>query len=295
VVEKKTGFQLLAHTVMIALSLFCIIPIVLLVISSVTPEEQLLKSGYTFVPSRFDFTAYRYILTDSSSVLRGYEISVFVTVVGTAANLLFTLLFAYPLSQRDLPGKSVFSFFIFFTMLFGGGLVPTYIMWTQVFHIKNTIWALIVPGLLFSPFNVIMMRTYFSNNVAIAVIESARIEGAHEVQILAQIVVPMSLPVIATVMTLVCLAYWNDWMNGLYYINDDRLFSIQVLLNRMLSDVQFLKSSVSAGVGSKLAGSLPSKALKMAVATLGILPMSVAFPFFQRYFRSGITVGAVKG
>jgi putative aldouronate transport system permease protein len=294
-VDRNPGFQILAHIVMAALSLFCILPIILLIISSITPEQQLVKSGYTFIPSSIDWTAYRYILTDSTAVMRGYEISVFVTLTGMTANLLMTILFAYPLSRKDLPGRTFFSFFLFFTMLFGGGLVPTYIMWTQVFHIKNTLWALIVPGLLLSPFNVIMIRTYFTNNVAEAVIESARIEGARELRILSTIVLPMSLPVVATVMTLVCLAYWNDWMNGLYYINDDRLFSIQVLLNRMLSDVQFLKSSISTGVGSKLSGTMPSKALKMAVAVLGILPMMVAFPFFQRYFKTGITVGAVKG
>jgi putative aldouronate transport system permease protein len=180
-------------------------------------------------------------------------------------------------------------------MLFGGGLVPSYIMWTQIFHIKNTLWAYIFPSYLLSPFFVIMMRTYFTSNIPISVIESARIEGASEIRILRKVVLPMSLPILATIGLFVGLGYWNDWTNGLYYINDDRQFSIQVLLNRMLMDVQFLQSSAAIGVTSKLVANLPSTAIKMAVATLGILPILLAYPFFQRYFVKGITIGAVKG
>ena len=228
--------------------------------------------------------------------MRGYILSAIVTVVGTVLNLTLTTLFAYPLSRRDLPGRGVLAFFLFFTMLFNGGLVPSYIMWTQMFHIKNTIAALLFPNLMMGAFYVIMMRTYFTTNIPDAVIEAARIDGAGELRILLRVVMPMSVPIIVTLALLVGLGYWNDWLNGLYYINEDRLYSIQVLLNKMLMDVQFLMSNTSAA--QSLQGqdfTLPSTGIKMAVAVMGALPVLVIYPFFQKYFVKGIIIGAVKG
>jgi putative aldouronate transport system permease protein len=167
-------------------------------------------------------------------------------------------------------------------------------MWTQAFHIKNTLWALILPNLMMNAFNAIMMRTYFTTTIPEAVIEAAKADGAGEFRLLWQIVLPMSLPIISTLALLVGLAYWNDWINGLYYINQDKYFSVQVLLNKMLLDTQFLKSSA----GSRLnidTRQMPSTAIKMAVAVLGALPVLVAYPFFQKFFVKGIAIGAVKG
>ncbi len=294
-VERSKGFVIFAHGVMILLALFCLIPLCLLVVSSITEESSLIKNGYTFIPSRLSFLAYQYLLSDSASVLRAYLITVFVTLSGMACHVMLVLLLAYPLSRKELPGRNLFAFIIFFTMLFGGGLVPTYIMWTQIFHVKNTVWALILPGLLLSPFNVIMVRTYFTSNIPDSVIEAARIDGAGETKTLMQVVLPMSLPILATISLLVALAYWNDWMNGFYYVNDERLFSIQVLLNKMLMDVQYLQSTTISGAGNAIMAQLPSTGLKMAVAVLGAAPMLILFPFFMKYFVKGITVGAVKG
>jgi len=294
-VDHNKKFQAVLHIVMVLLSLFCLIPIILLISSSLTDEEVLIRNGYTMIPRKVSLLAYKYLLMDSVAVLRGYGITIFVTAAGTLMNVLITLGLAYPLSRKDLPGRNILAFVIFFTTLFGGGLVPTYIMWTQVFQIKNTIWALILPGLLLSPFNVIMTRTYFQSNIPEEVVEAARIDGASELTTLVKVVMPMSLPIVATIGLLASLAYWNDWMNGLYYINDDRYFSIQILLNKMLMDVQYLQSTTISGAGSALAASLPSTGLKMAVAVLGALPMLLIYPFFQKYFVKGITIGAVKG
>lgn len=294
-VDHSKRFQVILHVILTMLALFCLIPLFLLISSSITQESVLLKEGYRILPGKVDFLAYKYLLMDSKSVLRGYGITVFVTALGTIMNVLITIGLSYPLSRRDLPARNILSFFIFFTTLFGGGLVPTYIMWTQAFHIKNTIWALILPGLLLSPFNVIMARTYFQSNIPDEVVEAARIDGAGELTTLVRVVMPMALPIVATIGLLVSLAYWNDWMNGLYYINDDRYFSIQVLLNKMLMDVQYLQSTTVSNAGSSMAASLPATGLKMAVAVLGALPMLVIYPFFQRFFVKGITVGAVKG
>lgn len=295
-VERGKAFQIVANIIMILLTLICIIPFILLIVSSITSEKALLNGGYTFFPKELSFDAYKFLLIDSTDIVRGYGISALVTVVGTVANLTLTTLFAYPLSRKDMPGRKFFSFFVFFTMLFNGGLVPSYIMWTQTFHIKDTLWALIVPGLMMGAFYVIMMRTYFNTNIPDAVIEAARIDGAGEFRILVKVVLPMSIPIIATLALLVGLGYWNDWLNGLYYINQDSLFSIQVLLNKMLMDVQYLMTNAQQGNNSLLQDiQLPATGIKMAVAVMGALPILVVYPFFQRYFVKGIVIGAVKG
>lgn len=295
-VDKGKTFQVAANLIMIVLTLFCLLPFLLLIISSITQENALVRNGYSFFPEQIDFTAYKYLLVDSTSIVRGYILSAFVTVTGTVANLAVTTLFAYPLSRRDLPGRAFISFFLFFTMLFNGGLVPSYIMWTQTFHIKNTIAALLFPNLMMGAFYVIMMRTYFTTNIPEAVIEAARIDGAGELTILVRVVLPMSVPIIVTLALLVGLGYWNDWLNGLYYINEDRLYSIQVLLNKMLMDVQFLMSNTNAAQSLQNQDiALPSTGIKMAVAVMGALPVLVIYPFFQKYFVKGIVIGAVKG
>lgn len=293
-VERKKGFQITANILMIILAAACIIPFILLVMSSITDESSLLKNGYSFFPAKFSLDAYKTLLVDSRSVVRGYIISIFVTVVGTFANLALTTLFAYPLSRKDLPKKGFFAFVIFFTMLFNGGLVPSYMMWTGVFHIKNTLAALIVPNLMMGAFYVIMMRTYFTTNIPDAVLEAARIDGAGEFKILLRVVLPMSKPIIATLALLVGLNYWNDWLNGLYYINNDQYYSIQVLLNKMLLDVQYLMSGAAGGALTQNI-TLPATGIKMAVAVMGVFPVLVIYPFFQKYFVKGIVIGAVKG
>ena len=296
-VDRSKTFQIIANAVMILLVLFCLVPFALLIVSSITKETSLVKYGYSFIPREIDLAAYKYLLVDSTDIIRGYGISALVTVVGTICNQTITTLFAFPLSRKDLPARNALAFFLFFTMLFNGGLVPSYIMWTQPSHIKNTLAALLFPSLMMNAFYVIMMRTYFTTNIPDAVIEAARIDGAGELRILSQVVMPMSIPIIATLALLAGLAYWNDWLNGLYYISDDRLFSIQVLLNRMLLDVQFLMSNSDAAKSLQQNEEfvLPSTGIRMAVAVMGALPILVVYPFFQKYFVKGIVIGAVKG
>ena len=294
-VSNGKGFRRAAHVVMILLCVFCLFPFVLLISSSITDEMTLIREGYSVIPKVVSFDAYKYLFVSSKAIARGYKITVFVTVIGTLVNLTFTTLLAYPLSRKDLPHRSFFSFFVFFTMLFNGGVVPSYMMWTQFFHIKNTYAALIVPNLMMGAFYVIMMRTNFSSNIPDAVIEAARIDGAGEWRILSQIVLPMSLPIIATLTLLVGLHYWNDWVNGLYYISKYKYYSIQVLLNRMLRDVQYLMSSSGAAGMDSMDSAIPATGIKMAVAVVGALPELAVYPFFQKYFVKGITIGAVKG
>lgn len=293
-VDNNKVFRIFTHVIMISLCIFSVFPLLILISSSITSETTLIREGYSIFPKDITWSAYKYLLTSSNDIIRGYIITICVTVIGTSINLIITTLFAYPLSRRNLRHRNLFSFIVFFTMLFNGGIVPSYIMWSRYFHISNTYLALILPNLLMSAFYVIMMRTYFQSNIPEAVLEASRIDGAGEWTTLLKVVLPMSKPIIATMVLLVGLHYWNDWTNGLYYINKDKYYSIQVLLNRMLQDVQFLMSS-SSGESSELAKDIPSVSLKMAVAVMGVLPVLCIYPFFQKYFVKGIVVGAVKG
>ncbi len=294
-IQKDKGFQIFANALMIFLVICVLAPFFLMLMSSLTDEQSLIANGYSFFPKKFSLYAYRYLLVQSGSVGRGYFISVMITVIGTLANLFCTILYAYPLSRKNLPGRTFFAFYLFFTMLFSGGLVPAYLMWTQTFHIRNTWIALLVPGLLMSSFNVIMMRTYFTTNIPDEVIEAARIDGASEFKIVYKVVFPMAVPITATIALLVGLAYWNDWMNGLYYINDDKMYSIQVLLMKIQRNLDQLRQQAQNGSGNVNLAELPSTSVRMALTVLGILPVMIIYPFLQRYFVKGITIGAVKG
>lgn len=294
-VETKKGFQIGANIAMILLVICCLFPFALLVMSSITEETTLIREGYSLLPSKFSLESYAYLFRNSTKILTAYGITVLVTIIGTVSGLLMTIMMAYPLSRKELIGRNGMAFFVFFTMLFNGGLVPTYIMYTRYINVKNSLWALIVPALLVNAFYVIMMRTYFNTNIPDAVIEAAKIDGAGEFRILFTIVLPMSLPMVATMALLIGLSYWNDWKNGLYYIQDKGLYSIQVLLNDMLRDVQALKSGMDSAAAAEISQNMPSVGIKMAIAVIGVLPIMIIYPFFQKYFVKGITIGAVKG
>lgn len=292
--NNKIG-QTIMHLVCILLCIICLAPFVLLIVSSFTEEAALVQNGYSFFPKKWSLESYSYIARKGATIFRAYGITIFVTLVGTTTSLLMTVLFAYPLSRKELPGRLGLSFFVFFTMLFNGGLIPTYLMYTGTFHIKNTIFALLVPGLLMNAFYVIMMRSFFTANIPDSLVEAARIDGAGEYQILFKIVMPLSLPMLATLALMVGLGYWNDWLNGLYYLTDPSLFSIQNVLNKMVSDVQFLQTNASTLTSSMDTSKLPSVGIRMAIAVIGAIPVLCVYPFFQRYFVKGIVVGGVKG
>jgi putative aldouronate transport system permease protein len=202
---------------------------------------------------------------------------------------------AYPLSRKDFQLRGVFTFLVFFSLLFNGGVVPSYIMWTRLFSLKNSIWALIIPTYLMNGFNVLLVKNYFERNIPRDLIEAAQIDGANELNIFTNIMMPLSTPVIATVGMFTGLAYWNDWINGLYYINDPSLYGVQQLLIRILSNIAFLRSSAAASVVGNIVISLPGDSIRMALAVIGILPILIIFPLLQKYFIRGVVIGAVKG
>ena len=288
-------FQVIIHICLVLLAACVIIPVWVLVSGSITGEQELILKGYSFFPKSLSADAYKYLFYKASEILRAYGITVLITVVGTSASLLITPLLAYPLSRKDFRARNVFAFLVFFTMLFNGGIVPSYIMWTQIFHMKNTISALILPGLLMNGFHVILMKNYFAQNIPVELIEAAKMDGAGEFRIFYKMVLPLSLPIMATVGLFVGIGYWNDWTNGLYYITNPSLYSLQNLLNRILQDVQFLSSSTLTQAAGTVNTQMPSVSIRMAISVVGILPIMVLYPFFQKYFVKGIAIGAVKG
>lgn len=292
--NKQEPMQYISNIILIFLSLSCLLPFLLLVISSFTEEKTLIYYGYKFFPKKVSLDAYKYLLEHSSVIGRGYAITALITIVGTTISLIITSMLAYPLSRKDTPLRNPLSFVVYFTMLFNGGLVPTYIMYTRYFGIKNTLWGLLVPSLLMNGFNVIITRTYFKTNIPDAVIESAVVDGAGQFMTFRKIVIPLSFPIMATIGLFAGLAYWNDWYNGLIYLTNAKLFSIQNILNRIMTDLQFL-SNTNFGTTTGQVASLPETAVRMAIATVGMVPILIAYPFFQKYFVKGITIGAVKG
>ncbi|WP_099521133.1 carbohydrate ABC transporter permease [Paenibacillus sp. BIHB 4019] len=286
--------QFAVHLVFILTAVACLFPFLLLLVSSFTQEQSLVRDGYSLFPSQLSLDAYQYLWKQSASIGRSYGITILITVVGTAVGLLISSLLAYPLSRKDLPFKGFLSFAVFFTLLFNGGLVPTYLIYTEIFNIKDTLWALIIPLLLTNGFYILLIRTFFSNSIPVAIIESAYIDGASEFKIFYQIVMPLSLPILATIGLMLGIGYWNDWFNGLIYITDDKLYSLQNLLNRMLQNIQFLQQ-MNLGGRQNSAGALPMNTVRMAMAVIGIVPIILAYPFFQKFFVKGLTIGAVKG
>ena len=290
--NRKKIYQVVICIILMLVTLCMVLPIVLLFMSSITDENTLIINGYSFFPEKFSLDAYRYILSNSKTIFRAYGITILVTLVGTVANIALTSLMAYPLSLRYFPGKRVVSFLVLFTMLFNGGLVPTYIMWTTMFHIKNTIWAYILPNYLLSAFNIILVRTYFQTSIPSALYEASMIDGAGHFTVFSRIVLPLGKPILVTVGLFSGLTYWNDWINGLYYITDSKMLSIQSLLNKMTTDIQALAANSSAS-GAML--QIPQVGIRMAIAFVAILPILIVYPFLQKYFAKGIALGAVKG
>jgi putative aldouronate transport system permease protein len=284
-----------SYIVLIMFSAACIIPFILLISASLTDQNSIVANGYSFFPEKFSTAAYDYLYERGADIARAYGVTVFVTVVGTTIGVTITTLLAYPLSRSVTPHRNLIMFIIFFTMLFNGGLVPSYLVFTQLFHIKNTIWALIVPGLLTNGFFVLLMRTFFQTTIPPALIESAQLDGASEYRTLWSVVLPLSTPILATIGLFLTIMYWNDWQLGMIYITNPHYYSIQNLLNRIMQDSDFINSNMSSSNASQALEQMPTDSVKMAIAVIGVLPILVAYPFFQKYFIKGIMIGAVKG
>ncbi len=293
--KVKKRNSLIASIILTIATISCILPFLLLIIGSFTDNNLIINEGYSFFPKKWSVAAYEYLGKDFSSMVNAYLVTIFTTAFGTALGLIISSMLAYGLSNNRLKGSRTLNFLVLFTLLFNGGLVPTYLMYTQLFHIKNTVWAQIFPTLLVNGFYVMLLRSYFRTNIPQEMYEAARIDGASEARVFFKICLPLSLPILATIGLMQGLSYWNSWVNGLYYLTDTKFYNIQNILNRLLLDIRYLQSGFFGDMASELLANMPTDSVIMAIAVIGVVPILFIYPFFQKYYIKGITLGGVKG
>ncbi|RXZ79875.1 carbohydrate ABC transporter permease [Paenibacillaceae bacterium] len=276
------------HILLIVLAVLCLFPFYYVVVVSVSPESEVIRKGIIWFPERFTLTAYKEMFS-GQGLIQAYKVTVFRTIVGTTLNLLLTFMTAYPLSKKMLPGRPGLTFYIVFTLLFNGGLIPTYLV-VQGLGLLNTVWALIIPGLI-GAFNVIIMKSFFEQ-LPPEIEESAKVDGAGDLQTMAKIVFPLTLPVMATVGLFYAVFHWNSYFDGVMYLNNPELNPLQVVLRNILLSVQMQNSEASQYAENSM---VSTHAVKMAAVVLTTLPILAVYPFIQKYFTQGVTLGAVKG
>ena len=288
---SSIAFYIICYTVVILVALVCLIPFLLLISGSFTSEQWIRFNGFSLWPGEFSTEAYKIIFKTPQRILRAYGVSILITVVGTFLGLLVTTLTAYVISRKDFKYRNVLSFFFYFTTLFNGGMVSTYIFYIRYLHLQDSLWALILPGM-FNVFYLLIMRT-FVNNIPFALIESAKLDGAGEWRIFFQIIVPLLKSGLATIGLFLALGYWNDWYNAMLYMQTEAKYPLQYMLYAIQQQTQAL-ASIASQAGIQVAN-LPSNSLKLAMAVVATGPIVIVYPFVQRYFIAGITIGSVKG
>lgn len=292
--KSKTRNQLLLNVIFIVLAAIFIYPFLLLVSVSLSSEADIVNNGYKLIPEHFSLDAYKYLFKTGHQIVQSYKVTIFTSVVGTILSILLQAMIAFAISRKNLKGRKQLSFFLYFTMLFSGGMVASYIFITQVYHLGNSIWVYILPGLV-SPWNIFMMRTSFQA-LPEEIIESIKIDGGSMYTAFFKFALPLSKPVIAALAFTTFLGKWNDWNTALLYINDDNLISLQYLLQRILQNIDLIKDMNASGMGDMVSvKDIPSETVRMAMAIVVAGPTLVIFPFFQKYFVKGLTVGSVKG
>lgn len=289
--------NLILNLILGALALLCIIPVLLVVSVSLTDEKALALHGYSLIPTKISTYAYQFLMSMGDQIANAYNVTIVVTLVGTILSMIVMSLYAYVIARKDFLYRNFFAFFLFFTMLFNGGLVSTYLIGVNVLQFRDNLWGLIFPYLM-NAWWVMILRTYIVTNVPESLIESAKIDGAGELRIFFQIIIPLILPGLATIGLFCALQYWNDWWLALLYINDPQLIPLPNLLYRVQNAMQFLiqnTSMLQGGMSTDVLSRMPTEAARMAMAVIGVGPIVIAFPFFLKYFIKGLTVGAVKG
>ena len=291
---ESKSFNRVSTVILTLLVVLAMLPIVLIVIASFSAEDVLIRDGYTYFPAEWSLDSYYYMVKQGVVILRSYGVSFFVTFFGTALSVLLTTMLAYPMARKSFRGRNVLAFFVFFTMLFNGGMVPSYMVNTQLLGLRDSVWALIFPMSL-NVFYVVVLRTFF-RGIPMEIIEAAHIDGAGEFYAFLKVVLPLSKPGVATIGLFTVIAYWNDWFLGMLYIFDNKKYPVQTLLQSMQNSLEALnQSSANALEYAELAQNAPTDSGRMALTVLVVVPVMLAYPFFQKYFVKGLTVGGVKG
>ncbi|MDM5277425.1 carbohydrate ABC transporter permease [Paenibacillus silvae] len=284
--------QIIGYILLTAISLFCLVPFILVLSSSLTEESSIIKDGYQLFPSVFSLEAYKLLFEFPGQLIRAYTVTISVTVVGTVVGLFLTSMTAYALARKDFKWRNGFSFFFFFTTLFSGGLVPWYLMIVNYLHLKDTFLILVLPMLL-NVFYIIVMKS-FMNSIPDAITESAKIDGAGDFLIYVKLILPLTKPALATIGLFIALGYWNDWYHAMLFITNENLMPLQYYLYKMLGNMDGMRKAMVAS-GAVVNLQIPTESLKMAMTIVAIGPILLVYPFIQRYFVKGLTIGAVKG
>ena len=292
--KHESKSNILNHIILILLCFCVIAPFIILVSASFSDEKELALQGYGLLPRGSSLEAYKFVFKNPKIIKDAYIVTIFVSIVYTLMATFLMACVAFPLTRKDMVGRNQLNFYFYFCSLFGGGLIPTYILITQYLHLNDTLWVYLLPHLI-SPWYIFMMRTFF-NGIPGEISESAYIDGANEYTIFFRIIIPLSKPVIATVALMMFLAKWNDWMTSMLYINKEELISLQYMLQRIMENIKLLQNqSQDLGFNILAADEIPAETARMAMAIVVAGPALIIFPFFQKYFVKGLTVGSVKG
>ncbi len=291
---KNKPLSVILNIFFIIMCVICIYPVLMALGASFTSEASLIKDGYRVIPKVFSLDSYKYVFGTSNAILRAYAITIVVTAASVLLGVLVSAMYAYVIGRKDFEYRTIFSFISFFTMLFSGGLVASYLINTKVLNLSNTIWALILPGTM-GAWNVIVLKSFFQGSVPYEIIESGKLDGANEFKIFFKLVMPISLPGIATIALFIMIAKWNDWLTPMLFITNNKLYTLSFLLQNMMNNIQeMMNNAAESGVASQMEN-LPTEGARMALCMVAVAPMLVAYPFFQKYFIQGMTVGSVKG
>jgi putative aldouronate transport system permease protein len=292
-IKKSTNITF--NIVFILLALICILPVVFVFMISISSEASLTKFGYQLIPREFSAKSYEFLWGERVTIVKALGISVLVTLSGTLIGVVLTTTMGYVLSRPYYKLKEFFTWIVFIPMIFNGGMIASYVINTNLLGLKNSVWALILP-LAVSSFNIIICKTFFRTTIPDSIIESAKIDGATQLSIFSRIVIPISKPVIATISLFLCFSYWNDWFQSSLYITNTNLLSLQALLNNIQKSLDYLANNPTAGLTlQQYKNMMPAEGARMAIAIVIVVPIACAYPFFQKYFISGLTIGAVKG
>jgi len=292
-IKESAGDRLLLIIMYVAITVFaiaCLLPFVTVLSSSLSTETAIMTYGFKVFPKEFSLEAFRLLLQDET-IYRSYGVTIFITVVGTTLAMLVTCAMAYPLSLRSLKYRNYITFYVFFTMLFHGGLVTSYILITKYLGMTDTIWVLIIPSLL-NPFNMFLMRNFFKS-IDESLAESAKIDGANDIYIMFRIMIPVSLPAMAAISLFYAIAFWNKWFEAMLYIRNENLFPLQYLIKRILDSADFSRQLAQDITLAEYA--TPTLTTRMAATIVTIGPIIFLYPFLQKYFVKGLLIGSVKG
>ncbi len=292
--QIKQSTNIIFNIIFLLLGLTCIFPLLFVFSISITSEEALRSGGYQIIPPEFSIAAYQFLWNERTMIFRAVFMSIIVTVIGTIITIALTTTMGYVVSRRGFKLKGIYTWIIFVPMIFNGGMLSNYVVVNNILGLRDTIWALIFP-LACSSFSVTICRTFFRTTVPDAIVESAKIDGAGQFRIWAQIVLPISKPVMATIGMFAAFGYWNDWFQASLYLDDKKLQTLQSLLNNVQKGIEYLANNPYGGLSmQQYKASMPTESVRMAIAIVIIVPIALTYPFFQKYFISGLTIGSVK-